>query len=179
MTQSSNSDSDLSKALEMYQWIKDTRPYHLNLKEVQNWQKGEKREVVMFDRNFEEYDIWENIKQKTSLPATTFFKHNKGTLTYKGDLKWDITYDFGETIEHEVHISTASLSTSWKWVNIENNHIEIKNEVLDNRVTLPSHKSKMKIPISKFPLETRVGWRGPMIEWKYLSKLPPVYWERT
>lgn len=171
------------ESLEMYQWIKQTKPYHLTLGEVQSWKEGEKRAVAMFDRNFEEYgDIWECIPQNKVLPAIEFFKHNQAIITYKGHLKWDITYDYGETIEHPVHLSTSSLATNWTCVDVdprENGLIEIKNEVLKEGMTLPQHKHPMKIPLNKFPAETRVGWRGPMIEWKYLEKLPLVYWKRS
>jgi len=42
------SSSNLSKGLEMYKWIKATQPYHLTLKDIQNWKKGEKHAVAMF-----------------------------------------------------------------------------------------------------------------------------------
>lgn len=117
------------------------------------------------------------IKPNTLLPATKFFKHNKALIEYLGNYEWNITYDYGETLKQSINLSTSSLATNWTWVVIENGKIVIKNEVMDNRVPLPEHKSAFEIPVSKFPLETRIGWRGPMIEWQHLANLPKVYWK--
>ena len=173
--------SDVS--FEMYKWIKGCRPYHLTLGDILKWKKGEKVDVCMLDRNFEEYDIWTNAKPDKVFTAATFFAKNKATLTYKGDFIWDITYDYGETIEHPVHFCTSGLATSWTWVALECGNggegdisIIIDSEMLRSGIPFPKHKNQIRIRWQEFPKPTRVGWRGPMILWKHLSILPKVYW---
>ncbi len=174
------SDNTLSKALSMYKWIKECRPYHLTLDDVKTWKMGDAHDVAMFDSNFEENDIWANIKPNTMLPATAFFKHNRTKLVYKGDMKWDIHFDFGETVTHPLHLCTSGLATSWHWnaIDKKDGQIHITSEMHDNRLPFPSHKSATHLHWTAFPDATRVGWRGPMIDWKHLEKLPPVYWKK-
>jgi len=156
---------------EMYDWIKKTKPYHLILGEVLKLEIGDIVEVAMFDSNFEEYDIWNNIKPGEILPAPMFFKHNKSTLIYKGNLVWDIEYDFGETIEHPVHICTEGINSKSYFTKSENGNIKIKSEAFTN-----GEKKYQIINCKNLSSQTRVGWRGPMIKWEHLSHLPPVYW---
>ena len=166
-------------AFDMYKWIKACRPYHLTLSDVLKWKKGEKYDVCMLDRQFEEYgDIWNNVKPDTIFSATTFFAKNKATLTYEGNLVWNITYDYGETLEHPVHLCMSGLATSWHWAAIEDGKVHINGESLREGVPFPSHREAMYIPWQDFPKATRVGWRGPMLMWSHLNVLPPVYWHR-
>ncbi len=171
-------------SFEMYEWIKDCRPYHLTLGDVLKWKKGEKVDVCMLDGNFEEYgDIWNGIEPGKVLPATTFFAKNKATLTYKGAYVWDIAYNYGETIEHPIHFwisglvnnentSGNTIRRSW-WVPLDVEKGSISIKTLEDGVPFPR---KIRIQCQELPKSTKVGWRGPMILWKHLSILSKVHW---
>jgi hypothetical protein len=46
--------------MEMYKWIKNYEPKHVTIKDLKEWKVGETKDVIIFDRNFEEYFIWTN-----------------------------------------------------------------------------------------------------------------------
>ena len=133
----------------------------------------------MFDRNFEEMcSIWNNesLKENSSYPSKKLFSGCKSKLTYKGNYEWDIHYNYGETIRHKIEICAKSLNTNWDWIPLnENNEIVIDNDILIEGLPKLPHKNQTIISIDKFPDLTRVGWRGPMILWKYIESFPDTY----
>nr|QBK86565.1 MAG: hypothetical protein LCMAC102_03600 [Marseillevirus LCMAC102] len=50
--------------MELYDWIENHRSKHLTIKDLKKWKKGEIKDVVIFDRNFEESHIWNLQKNK-------------------------------------------------------------------------------------------------------------------
>ena len=152
---------------EMYDFIEKSKRKHLTLKDVKRMKVGDKIDVVIWDRNFEEGWIWnEAIKNKPYTPKY-FFRRNRHQLTYLGDMKWNIKYPFGETICHNIELDVSELGTNWKWSPIFKEYITLKNDFVNGRI------KKLDKPIKKhwseFPDSTRVGWRGPIMLWEKLE----------
>ena len=133
---------------------------------------GDTIDVVIWDRNFEENWIWNKAENMKLYDPEVFFKSNRHKLTYKGDMIWDITFPFGKTITHPIHIDISNIQTDWKWCVIDgtDGEIHITHKVDGTAVDKPIH-----INWSDFPENTRVGWRGPIMLWSELKKLPQVY----
>ncbi len=159
----------------MHSFIEHCKNKHLKLSDIHNLNVGDILDVVIWDRNFEEYWIWDNAKCNKLYKPIEFFKENRCLLNYLGDYKWDITFPYGETIRHPVHLEVTSLKTNWKWMHIEDGEIHIKNEVVSINEKIPNGWKAIHKPITEVSNETRVGWRGPMIMWNELENLPDVY----
>jgi len=152
--------------MEVYTFIKNCTPYHLTLNDVKNMKEGDTIEVVIWDRNFEEYGIWNSVKEGVSYNPQIFFQCNKHKLTYKGNMIWDIDFNHGETFRHPVHIEHEKN----KWRAIDN----------DGNVYSGCSDCETKKILqhwSEYPGNSRVGWRGPAMLWDKLNGLPQVYWD--
>lgn len=106
----------------------------------------------------------------------SFFAANWWRVTYKGNLKWQLYHPNVGEVNEDVHINVSSLNTSWDWTPIQNEYVDIETEALSPDISINKLKSK-RIHWSRFPEQTRVGWRGPMMLWDYLSILPNVYYK--
>ena len=91
--------------IEMYDYIKMTKPLHLTLGDVRELKVGDKIDVICWDRNWEEYWIWDNAEKDKPYDPREFFKGSKQILEYKGGCTWDINFSFGEMIVHPFHVS--------------------------------------------------------------------------
>ncbi len=110
-----------------------------------------------------------------------FFAKNRHQITYKGNMIWDISFFFGETIRHPVHLDTSNLQTYQKWCAIDENDgkIHITTEIIDIDEEIPSEWKPKHIHWTEFPEDTRVGWRGPIMLWSELENLPQVYYKKN
>lgn len=170
---------DSEVAEEMHQFIENSRPYHLTLGDVKKFPIGYKFEVVNWDRNYEEYWIWDNAIPLAEYDPEIFFKENKLTLTYKGNMRWVRKDSNGETYDEEtIEIDVSNLQTYWKWVPLsEDGYVDITTEELREGQKIPKEWKPKHIHWSRLPNNTRVGIRGPMMYWDYLKDLPLVYYE--
>ncbi len=163
---------------ELYKWIDDHRLFHLTIHDVMSLKPGQELDVAIFDRNMEEYGMWDNFRDREKYGPEEFFKNNRCTIKYKGDFIWDIQFSWGETFEHPVHVNVQSLATNWNWIvlNTNDNTIHIKNEILSESESIPSDRTKVNLRLQDFPLRTRVGWRGPIMLWEHVKNKGKVYW---
>lgn len=164
--------------MELYTWIKETKIYHLSIEDFLKWPIGEERKCIILDHNFEEGNgIWDNHQSGHVMKAVDFFKFNVHTITKKDGWKWDIHFNYNETLEHPIHVCVENLSTSCTWAGLNDcDEVHIKNEMLDGCVPFPTHRESFKINIRDFPKRNRIGWRGPIILYEYLEHLPDVYY---
>ena len=141
-----------------YNWLIKTEDYHIRKNDILNMKEGEKIDVLLLDR-----DIFENIGLDIPLyhkyRANVFFKDNKATFA-KGNKGLNGTLYF---TNYNLH----------KRVEL---HIEYKKNVFHETV---DGKLKACHCLSHESDETfdnyRVGWKGPMIPWKYINELPHIY----
>jgi len=147
-------------ALEMYDFIRNTKPDHLTILDLKKINIGDELDVVIWDGHFEEYWIWNNAENMKPYHPHDFFEKNHCKLIYKGNLTWDLHID-REIFEHPIHLDLSYLKTSRKWY-------EINNDGYININKIPKHWTE-------FPDTTRIGWRGPIMLWDKLINYPNVY----
>ncbi len=165
---------------ELYSFIRGCSHLHLTKADVEKLQPGDRLDVVIWDRNFEEYWIWQQPVH-TPYPPEIFFAANRNSLIYRGDYEWDIEFNHGETIRHPIHVSLAGLNTSWTWSPLDNdkmihvtNYVKTKGQKGPPEGWGPIHKH-----ISEFSPSTRMGWRGPIMLWSRLVDLGEVFYHEN
>ena len=138
-------------------------------------------DVAIFDRNMEEYGMWDNFKNNVEYDPEEFFKYNRHIIKYKGNFTWDIQLSWGETFENTIHINVQSLATNWHWVRLDtdDNTIHIENEIISEDEIIPSDRTGIHLHLKDFPLRTTVGWRGPIMLWEHVKDKEQVYWNTT
>ena len=176
-----NMNINIDEPLEMYNFMEKTRYMHLTLGDLKGLCAGETIDVLSWDGNWEEYWIWENAKNEHPYDPHVFFKQNRCKITNHGNGKWDITFSWGQTVEHPVHLDISELDF------ISERHKKGYFYHLDNNSCLNNNKHKKEfgyVHVDKqnfkkhwleFPDEYRVGFRGPMMLWSDLDKCPKVY----
>ncbi len=146
------------EVLKVVDWLEQNKRFYLRISDFESWNIGEEIEVVTFDRNFIDlFSTDEFIEGKVYKPKDLFI-NSKGIITYKGNLIYDITFTHG-TYEHTVDLDLTSFGHRiWSPINRDGN-IRI-----DERI----------VHWSEFDKNTLAGWRGPMMYWDDLDKLPNV-----
>lgn len=59
--------------MEIYEFIENCKDKHLTLGDVEKLNVGDALDVVIWDRNFEEYWIWDNVKRGKNYPKSKRF----------------------------------------------------------------------------------------------------------
>ena len=138
-------------------WIKATSKYHLRIRDIKKMKKGQKIYVLGLDRNFPDalYDS-KIIIGKVYKPEN-LFKVKKYTYIHDSGFKgnFDVIEDFEFHIEykkdHWFPLKDGKLSKT-----------DMREEGLSTK------------KIMNFPPSTKIGFRGPMILWKNVKKLPLI-----
>jgi hypothetical protein len=147
--------------IEMYTFINNCKSQHLTIADVKLLNIGDRLDVVIWDRNFEESWIWTNADNEVAFPPDIFFLSNRHTLTYIGNMTWNIHYPFGLNVIHNIELDVSKLDNIMKWYPISDD---------GNIKFLRVFKHW-----TDFPDNTRVGWRGPIMLWDKLLTMPNVY----
>lgn len=166
------------ESLELGEWIKHVHDQCITIPDVLNMKEGESKRVLVLDRNL--YDIvCENNPADTPLTLFEFFRLNSAWYTHHYDLKGSIRWDFdgpGETknslldTSFEFHLEYAPNS----WYPLKNGFLPATDP--QEIVRFPWQESQHW---RQFSPNTRVGWRGEMIDWEKLEVLPRVYWQKN
>lgn len=164
------------KSAEMNDWIENTRSKHLTLGDLKKWKKGETKDVIIWDRNFEEYGIWGGLKEEKTYKPAKFFKGNHHKIKYNGDFTWDITFEFGGTITHPVHLDIKKEGTGWWWSPLDGEYIVLDTSYSNGKITKKKKKKVVKKHHSEYRDDTRIGWRGPMMLWEHVESGEPVHY---
>lgn len=154
--------NNITNKIEMYDFINNyTRPYHLTLGDIKQLKVGDELDVVIWDRNFEEYWIWKDAESEKLYNPEYFFKSNRHKLKLTENMTWNIKFPFGETYNHSIHLDVSELSDYWIWMPLSSNG----NIVLDN----------ITKNWTEFHNNTRIGWRGAIMLWDKLKEMSSVY----
>jgi len=186
-----------AEPVELYQFVnKTTRPFHLTLHDILELKKEETLDVVIWDRNFEENWIWDHATLNEPYDPRVFFAENRCTLTFHGTepslqqcgcgefhkmyMSWGITFPFGKTYVHTLHVDTTKLDTNWHWVPLDaqDGMLHIDSYVVKTGEKNPEGWDRIDMRWQDLPKSTRVGWRGPIMRWRDLKGLPKVYWKK-
>lgn len=164
----------LDRAEEYKEWIRGYRADHLCIDDIQKLKPGDVLDVAIFDRNMEEYGMWAEIPANTPFPADEFFRFNHHKIKIMENGCWELQMN-SEKFQHPIHYNTESYATRWTWVvpsGKDNKVIELQRKGKGQKLRV------FKLAIKDmFPL-TRIGWRGPVMLWKYVKESTiPVYWD--
>jgi hypothetical protein len=162
---------------EVYDWIRDHRLYHLCIDDLETLKPGDVLDVVIFDRNFEEYGMWDEIPANTPFEPKQFFRFNHHQIEWLGDGRWNLKLQWGD-FEHPLHYNVESLATNWTWLGPdENGMIDVRQEIINGDEEIPLTRKAFSLSITDFHPRTRVGWRGPVMMWKHVQESKDrVFW---
>ena len=149
------------EGLEESKWYNESRKHWLTIGDLLSLKSGNELDILLYHRNALDAPMT-YFKSDTSYTPKKFFKSERDTLVasdetlmcyFKNYEKHDPTHKYLE-VEYKRD----------KWYPLEDGF-------------LPASKNKKgkKIHFTELPKKTPVGFRGPMILWKELSKLPKIY----
>lgn len=164
-------------ALRLKDWFEAIRSYHLTIEDLLKMKPGEKLEVVFLHRNFcdEIYNKFHQGKSNQVYDPAVFLKDLVEKFKYKGDMKWEMPYD------DYIHIDSSRYGLPmWYPLNKEGKikieEDEIKCLGISHTLT-DSERKKLEV-VGKhwdsYPVQSEVGYRGPMIRASDLHKLPKL-----
>lgn len=159
--------------MEFTKYIENMRRHHLTLEDLEKLEIGETLDVVVFS----------GPVKKITCDATDFFKNCRFTLTYKGNMVWDmLNVETNESFPNFVHFCTRSLNTNWAWYPVnKDGYIYINTEPLSLGDVKISDSMKFINPFppihlhyKQFPKNTRVGFKAPIMLWSHLKPAPLI-----
>ena len=162
--------------MDMYEWINYYKSNHLVINDLKKMNVGDTLDVVIFDRNFEEYFIWPKLKKNKSYTPKYFFKGNRHQIKYNGDLTWDITYSFGCIAHHPIEINVSKFDLGFTWYPLTGENMILNTKIVNNKTVKLPKKNQLKIHWTDFPKNTSIGWRGPIMLWKNINNTTKIMW---
>jgi hypothetical protein len=175
MAESNQIGGKNNDSLEMYKWIKYYKPKHLTVHDLKTWKTNQTKKVLVLDRNFEEYHIWNDLEENKSYSPEQFFKKNICKIKNNGDLTWDIIDSSGDKNCYNVEINVKVLGSNLDWCPVFRSNPNLASD--GDYVTIYNKKgNKHKIYWDELASNVRIGWRGPMILWEHVKNNPKVYW---
>ncbi len=155
--------------IEFSKWIDMAYDYRLKIKDVMNMKKGDTMSVLVLDRNVGDIAVSAN-PENVVIDPYQFFRYNFATYIHDNGLKGTMIYhwqdkDYGDD-EFEFDIEYAPHS----WYPLKNGKLPKKDpqggaDFIYTR----------EVSWTEFPIDTGIGWRGPMVRSQYLKYLPPIY----
>lgn len=165
------------KSTNIYDWIDQNHDKQLTIADIDKLNPGDTVEVCMFDRNFEEYGMWDKYEESVGYDPEDILQYNKMTLKYKGNYTWDLIIMDCGTFEHPIHLNVEHLDTNWAWAEIDpkDSMVHITNNVFECG---EEHNdwNPLHVHYNNFPKTTRVGWRGPAVLWEKVYDMPKIHW---
>jgi len=166
---------------EVDDWIRAHRLQHLCIQDLLTLSPGDVMDVAIFDRNMEEYGMWDKIPGNTPMPASDMFRFNHHQIKMLENGNWVISM-CGDEHKHPIHYNFESLATHWTWLGSyiggdANPVICVKHEITRDGEDMPKGRKPFEINVADLHPLTRVGWRGPVMFWKYVENSNmPVFW---
>jgi hypothetical protein len=153
-------------ALEFNKWYDLAWEYAITIETITKLKSGDRIKLLVLDRNVADIAFEINEKDKVCNPLH-FFRDNTMEYVHKEGLKGKMVYSYGEydtefDIEYELH----------HWYPLTNGCLPKKDPQGFSKFSYKEPK-----PWTDFPTNTRIGWRGPMMLWSDVIKMPDIYWE--
>lgn len=163
-------DKKLKDSLDYYSWYDKTRKYWITFKDIEKLKKNEKIDLLSLDRNVLDvaYDI---NKPNVSYKAKRFFRDNKITYIHDKEIfgKIKISDKIGAPTIYD-----SVFNVEYKkdfWYPMYNGYLPAKDK--QKIFKLLGKRTHW----SKFPKKTHVGFRGPLIRWSDVDKLPKIHYK--
>lgn len=153
-----------SGGLEVDAWAKRSRKHWLTIQDVLNLEPGEAIKVLMLDRNVGDYISNRNKKAMLYKPAP-FFAGNTALFRKTADLAGKLSLR-GTTVPFEFDIEFKTD----QWYPLTDGKLPARDS--QGLFQLFGYERTW----TSFSPKTHVGWRGAMIPWTEVSKLPNVYY---
>lgn len=169
-----------SGALEFSAWYDATRPYWLTISDLARMEQGDRMLVLSMHRNVGDVTA-DEIANPRGVPINParFFRWAKAAFVRSGGTGIGGTLRFGS-------ISLGGHKDAGYVVDVAPD-VEFKPgswyPLTDGALPAKDPQSYFKRLLGKrvaweqLPSATHVGWRGPMVRWSDLPKLPPVWYE--
>jgi len=148
-----------NKGIEMYDIVNKLPKKFYIVKKDLKAMKNKSIKVVLFDRNFEEYGIWNDFDKYKLYEPKKFFKKNTASIKYIGGNTWNIKYSGGNQVCHYIEVNT---------VDIKSKRNDTTWAPIDDKGDVCCINSLKKVNFKDLPSNTRIGWRGPMILWSVI-----------
>lgn len=157
--QKRESADKLKGALEWDKWYNASRKYWLTIDDFKKMKKGDKLVVLPLHTNALD-GPQTYFKECQAFRPEKFFKSEKDTITYQGNM------EVGSKHLNKPDNTLWGLDIEYakdKWSTLFDGNLHMKNKAPKNW--------------TKFKSTTPVGYRGPMILWSDLKKLPKLYYK--
>ena len=150
-----------SNELYIEDWLDQMEPHFLTIQDVKNMQHNEENEYLCICRNF--YDFIPDIKKEEALKPSELFKNNyKMSYIHDVDLKGKTKIEEDdEFIKFEFHIEYKK----GYWYPLKDGNLphEDPQGIFDL-------SSIVRKKWTEYDDNTKVGWRGPMLKWKFVEE---------
>ena len=154
--------------------------YALKIEDILKLKPGDQIKVLCMDRNVYDAALQEDIRGK-SLSPQKFFESNWAIYIHEKDLKGALLFEFEIEDDNldlvdmtdicqsdfEFHVEYETKHSCW--YPLENGYLPASDPQGFSNFSWNEKKHW-----SEFPLDTKVGYRGPMILWSNLDKMPNV-----
>lgn len=154
-------------------WPEKTKSCHLTIQDILDLEPGETVKYLCLDRN----TVWDlSLSTKYNQPNKFYrakeFYQNGYTMTYtKGSdpnsIEGTLVFRSGGFVGDPQKYFDIEYKPN-HWLPFINGHVE------------PCHgcsKHNKEVEDKIWSPNTRIGWRGPMIRFSDLKKLPKIYWD--
>lgn len=180
------------KGLNHENWVLHNRKEWLTIADIEKMKKGDQIKVLLLDRNVMDI-VTENVKCNKIYKPTEFYKKSWVIYTYDKPTEglMQLYYEINSN-ENKKRIKNnknkknnsilennrntpfkIDLEINYKegsWYPLRNGYLPAKDENWKTNL-LDGKKKKW----TTFPKDTPIGFRGPMILWDKLDKLPNIY----
>ena len=171
------------KGLPYSKWYEVSRRYWMTIGDLLKVKIGQPIKVLSLHRNILDI-VTSTNDENVSYSPIEFFKTEIMYWTRKKDIfgKLVVQYEGQEDVIYENSGFDLYLHDQCMWYPLEGVHD--KNYKIYKKISgdltgancLPGEMGPDNCKSWKeYPLSTYVGWRGPIIRWENLSKLPPLY----
>lgn len=159
--------------LEFDKWLERADEYAITIKKILDIPINEKRRILCLDRNC--YDIaaaFPNIPHTPYSPDEFFKRNYVFDFTRRDGLIGDWSWiSLSSDIVYREEIREFEIDLGEFWFPLENNKVPERDE--QGIFDLSKHKNKHWRDLDE---NTLIGWRGVMVFWDDLEKLPYIYY---
>merc|ERR1712194_164787 len=161
---------------ELDTWMeKYLAPRYITIADIKRMKAGEKLKVLSLDRNWEDLCLYEGNRNFAEIPE---FKSLRPEKLFRPSLA---TYRHGSALQGTLEFAGLEGIADDFIFELEfekGNWYPLYEDEKTGTLTLPN-KDHLK-PYggkvwTKFATSTHVGFRGPMVAWSHLAKLPPLW----
>jgi hypothetical protein len=162
-------------------WVDLSSTFHLTIQDILYIPSGSSKLIFFLDRNI--FDISCDIDTNpinTSIIPSIFFRNNYQILFtklnngIKGTWTWRYP-DANTKSENKEFDINYLMGKHNSWYPLHNNSVPTHN-IYTNK---PLNSKFDGLNILELPLNTKIGWRGPMIYMEDIDKLPPIIYKKN